>query len=43
MSPRGALSPVGRETLHDRVYAERGRAFDKQLAAIVDDAKQASE
>ncbi len=27
MSPRGALSPVGRETLHDRVYAELRRSL----------------
>lgn len=27
MRPRGALSPVGRETLHDRVYAELRRSL----------------
>lgn len=27
MTPRGALSPVGRETLHDRVYAELRRSL----------------
>ena len=27
MSRRGALSPVGRETLHDRVYAELRRSL----------------
>ena len=42
MSRRGALSPVGRETLHDRVYAEMRRSlihgmFDAgQMMRIVD-------
>ena len=27
MTPRSALSPVGRETLHDRVYAELRRSL----------------